>query len=229
MMPGTNRHILSEFDTALNSFRNDAIMMASLTRRNLDHAQRGLFELDEDHCNTAIADHQEICLLERQMEGEGMNLLMRFQPVASDLRVVIATMKISVNLERISDLAVNIARRARKLIAPSAPSETEELKPLFEHATRMLDDAVAAICTGNLALVQSLKIRDQELTTRSQELAGNIATRMSLEVGDGVARYLELIFILRYLEQIGDLSTNLGEDAVLGYSRDPIPPNAGEE
>ncbi len=110
-MPGTNRHILSEFDAALNSFRNDAIMMASLTRRNLDYAQRGLFELDEDHCNTAIADHQEIWLLERQMEGEGMNLLMRFQPVASDLRVVIATMKISVNLERISELAVNIARR----------------------------------------------------------------------------------------------------------------------
>jgi phosphate transport system protein len=202
--------------------------LASSTQ-NLDHARQGLFNLDEDHCNTAIADDEEIDALERQMDTDGMNLLMRFQPVASDLRVVIATMKISVNLERISDLAVNIARRARKLIAPSAPSETEELKPLFEHATRMLDDAVAAICTGNLALVQSLKIRDQELTTRSQELAGNIATRMSLEVGDGVARYLELIFILRYLEQIGDLSTNLGEDAVLGYSRDPIPPNAGEE
>ena len=54
-----------------------------------------------------------------------MNLLMRFQPVASDLRIVIATMKISVNLERISDLAGSIARRARKLIAPSLPDESE--------------------------------------------------------------------------------------------------------
>jgi phosphate transport system protein len=227
MMPGTNRHILSEFDTALNSFRNDAIMMASLTRRNLDHAQRGLFELDEDHCNTAIADHQEICLLERQMEGEGMNLLMRFQPVASDLRVVIATMKISINLERISELAVNIARRARKLIGPSPPEEIKALKPLFEHATLMLDDAIAAFTTGNLELEQSLKTRDRELAAKGHELASNITTRMSFELDDGVARYLELIFIIRHLEQIGNFTTNFGEDIVLAYSN--VPPNAGEE
>lgn len=226
MMPGTNRHILSEFDAALNSFRDDAIMMASLARRNLDHAQRGLFDLDEDHCNTAIADHQEICLLESQMDRDGMNLLMRFQPVASDLRVVITTMKISANLERISDLAMNIARRARKLIAPSTPSETETLKPLFESATGMLDDAVKAFSTRNLELVQSLKMRDQGLATKSQELASNITTRMSFELDDGIARYLELIFIIRHLEQVGNLSANLGEDIVLAYSN--VPPIAEE-
>jgi phosphate transport system protein len=183
--------------------------------------------LDEDHCNTAIADHQEICLLERQMEGEGMNLLMRFQPVASDLRVVIATMKISVNLERISELAVNIARRARKLIGPSPPDEIKALKPLFEHATLMLDDAAAAFTTGNLELEQSLKTRDQELAAKGHELASNITTRMSFELDDGVARYLELIFIIRHLEQIGNFTTNLGEDIVLAYSN--VPPNADEE
>jgi len=225
MMPGPNRHILSEFDAALNSFRDNANMMASLTQRNLDHARQGLFEVDGDHCNTAIADHEEIDLLERQMDRDGMNLLMRFQPVASDLRIVIATMKISVNLERISDLAVNIARRARKLIAASPPGQAEALRPLFEHATRMLNDAVAAFSTGNLEPVRSLKIRDRELATKSQELAGNITTRMSFELDDGVARYLELIFILRYLEQIGNLSTNLVEDAVLAYSKDAIPSN----
>ena len=64
------------------------------------------------------------------------------------------------------------------------------------------------------------KIRDQELATKSQELAGNITTRMSFELDDGVARYLELIFILRHLEQVGNLSANLGEDIVLAYSRD---------
>jgi phosphate uptake regulator len=53
------------------------------------------------------------------------------------------------------------------------------------------------------------------------ELAGGITTRMSFEADDGVARYLELIFILRYLEQIGNLSTNLGEDTVLAFSKNP--------
>ncbi len=220
MMPGTNRHILGEFDAALSSLRDNAIMMASLTQRTLDHAKQGLLEMDEDQCNTAIADAEEIDLLERQMDRDGMNLLMRFQPVASDLRIVIATMKISVNLERISDLAVSIARRARKLIDPTPPGETAELQPLFEHAFGMLNDAVMAFSTSNLDLVPPLKVRDQELAAMSQELAGSITTRMSFELGDGVARYLELIFILRYLEQIGSLATNLGEDIVLAYSRD---------
>ena len=87
----------------------------------------------------------------------------------------------------------------------------------------MLNDAVAAFSTGDLEPVRSLKIRDRELATKSQELAGNITTRMSFELDDGVARYLELIFILRYNDQIGNLSTNLVEDAVLAYSRDAIP------
>jgi phosphate transport system protein len=68
MTPETNRHILGEFDAALSSLRDNVIMMASLTQRNLDHARQGLFNLDEDHCNTAIADDEEIDALERQMD-----------------------------------------------------------------------------------------------------------------------------------------------------------------
>jgi phosphate transport system protein len=227
MIPEANRHILSEFDSALNSLRDNVIMMASLTRRNLDHARQGLFELDEDQCNTAIADHEEIDLLEREMEREGINLLMRFQPVASDLRIVIATMKISANLERISDLAASIARRARKLAAPPPPNETEALKSLFEHAILMLQDAITAFSAGNLELARSLKARDQDLAAKGHELASNITTRMAFEVDDGAARYLELIIIIRHLEQIGNLSTNLGEDVLLAYSN--VPPSTDEE
>jgi phosphate transport system protein len=96
MPESTSRHILSEFDAALDSLRDNLLLMTSLTQRNLDHARSGLLLGDEDHCNTAIADDEEIDLLETQIDSEGMRLLMRFQPLASDLRVVIATMKISV-------------------------------------------------------------------------------------------------------------------------------------
>jgi phosphate transport system protein len=227
MTPGANRHILSEFDSALNAFRDNAIMMASLTQRNLDHAQQGLFELDEDHCNTAIADHEEIILLEHQMDRDGMNLLMRFQPVAGDLRIVIATMKISANLERISDLAANIARRARKLTIPPAPDETRALEALFEQATRILDDAIAAFATGDLELARSLKVRDQDMFLKSHDLAEDITTRLAFAVDDGAARYLDLIIVIRYLEQIGNLSSSLAEDILLAYSN--VPPSSADE
>lgn len=227
MTPGANRHILSEFDAALNAFRDNAIMMASLTQRNLDHARQGLFELDEDHCNTAIADHEEIILLEHQMDGDGMNLLMRFQPVARDLRVVIATMKISANLERISNLAANIARRARKLTIPPAPDETRALEALFEQATRILDDAIAAFATGDLELARSLKLRDQDMVLKSHDLAEDITTRLAFAVDDGAARYLDLMIVIRHLEQIGNLCTSLAEDILLAYSN--VLPRAADE
>ena len=115
-----NIHILSTFEEALRSLRNDALMMASLTERNLENTRKGLFDRDEDWCNTVIADDEEVDTLEVQIDREGINVMLRFQPVASDMRDVISTMKLSVNLERIADQAVNIARRARKLIARPA-------------------------------------------------------------------------------------------------------------
>ena len=118
-----NTHILSTFEEALRSLRNDALMMASLTERNLENTRKGLFDRDEDWCNTAIADDEEVDTLEVQIDREGVNIMLRFHPLASDMRDVISTMKLSVNLERIADQATNIARRSRKLIARPAVDE----------------------------------------------------------------------------------------------------------
>ena len=105
-----NTHILSTFEEALRSLRNDALMMASLTERNLENTRKGLFDRDEDWCNTAIADDEEVDTLEVQIDREGINIMLRFHPLASDMRDVISAMKLSVNLERIADQATNIAR-----------------------------------------------------------------------------------------------------------------------
>ena len=109
------RHILGTFDEALASLRNNVLMMAGLAERSLDRAMKGLFERDDQLCAYAIADDEEIDQLEMQIDKDGVAILLRFQPVASDLRRVVAAMKLSSNLERIADQATNIARRARKL------------------------------------------------------------------------------------------------------------------
>ena len=224
MSESTSRHILSEFDAALNSLRDNALMMASLTQRNLGHAHTGLFLRDEDHCNTAIADDEQIDLLEEQMDSEGMRLLARFQPLASDLRVVIATMKISVNLERISDLSVNIARRSRKVIALSPIPQTGQLNILFEDTAKMLADAIKAFALSNLSLALSLKARALGVIDKSHEFAAEVTYRMSFETGDNLQGYLELIYVARYLEQIASLCANMSEDTVLAFSKHPTKP-----
>src|SRR6478672_10770534 len=99
----TPKHILGTFDEALASLRNNVLMMSSLAERNLERAMKGLFDRDDDLCTHTIADDEEIDQLEIQMDKDGVAILLRFQPVASDLRRVVAAMKLSTNLERLGD------------------------------------------------------------------------------------------------------------------------------
>src|SRR6516164_4724778 len=114
-MQDRGKHIRSNFDSALNSLKNDALMMSSLTERLLDNAIQGLLKRDSDLCNLTIADDEEVDVLEKQIDKEGIEIMIRFQPVACDMRQVISTMKLSANLERVADQSVVIARRAKKL------------------------------------------------------------------------------------------------------------------
>src|SRR5207247_4677499 len=119
------RHILGTFDEALASLRNNVLMRSSLTERSLDRAITGLLQRDDKICAIAIADDEEIDQLEKQMDKDGIDLLLRFQPVASDLRRVVSAMKLSSNLERIADQGTNIARRARKLQQPPLRTQSD--------------------------------------------------------------------------------------------------------
>ena len=97
------------------ALKNDALMMSSLAERLLENAMQGLLKRDSTLCNLAIADDEEVDVLEKQIDKEGVEIMIRFHPVASDMRQVISTMKLSSNLERIADQSVVIARRAKKL------------------------------------------------------------------------------------------------------------------
>jgi len=116
-MPERSKHIRSSFDAALYSLKNDVLMMSSLTDRSFQAAVEGLLNRDSDLCSQVIADDDEIDILERQVDHDGVNLLLRFHPVASDMREVISAMKVSTSLERIADQSVTIPRRAKRLNA----------------------------------------------------------------------------------------------------------------
>src|SRR5205823_8777961 len=125
----TPKHILGTFDEALSALRNNVLMMAGLTERSLERAMKGLFNRDDNLCVTAIADDEEIDQLEKQIDKDGVDILLRYQPVASDLRRVVSAMKLSPNIERVADQATNIARRARKLNRHPALPEVELIRP----------------------------------------------------------------------------------------------------
>ncbi len=213
-----NTHILSTFEEALRSLRNDALMMASLTERNLENARKGLFERDEDWCNTVIADDEEVDTLEIQIDREGINIMLRFHPLASDMRDVISTMKLSVNLERIADQAVGIARRSRRLIARPAVDEILQLRADLSLRGNDGEGRRARLCQpGSRTGSRRSRNAIGQLDEMNRNFADKLTDLMSHHV-DHIPTYMDLIFIAKFLERIGDQATNIGEDTVYAIS-----------
>ena len=207
------KHILGTFDEALSSLRNNVLMMAGLAERTLDRAIKGLLQRDDNLCTTAIADDEEIDQLEKQIDKDGVDVLLRFQPVASDLRRVVAAMKLSPNIERIADQATNIARRARKLNRHPPLPETEMIIPIQAHAMAMFKDAIDAFAREDVDLGRAVVARDKELDYMNKMASRRLTERMAQDPKQ-LRGYLNLIFISRCLERVGDHATNIAEDAV---------------
>ena len=211
-MPDRGKHIRSQFDAALNSLRNDVLMMSSLTERLLDNAIQGLLRRDSDLCNLSIADDEDVDVLEKQIDKIGIEIILRFQPVASDLRQVISAMKVSNNLERIGDQAVLIARRAKKLNKCPSLREVSFVEPIYREALSIFRDSLRAFVDGDSDLALELKPRDRHLDEIHRAFANTVTERIIADPAQ-VPSYLNIIFIARALERIGDHATNIAEDA----------------
>jgi phosphate transport system ATP-binding protein len=212
-MKQENRHINHDFEQAIHKLREEVIAMGRIARLNLDRAMQGLRDRDADLCELAIASDTEADDAECRIDAMGMEILVRFHPFASDLRMVISSMKIVTNLERISDHAVNIAKRAKKILAYLELNETQVLDPLHRIALGLLDRALISYVDRSATLGQSLTAEDEKLDRAEKHLIATL--NFSLEQGGDRAEVcMHLIFIARSLERIGDLAVNIGEDAV---------------
>jgi phosphate transport system protein len=196
-------------------------MMAGLTERSLDRAIKGLLERDDDLCANAIADDEEIDQLEKQIDKDGVDLLLRFQPVASDLRRVVSAMKLSPNIERVADQATTIARRARKLNRHPPLLEVELIKPMYQHALSMFKDSINAFVNEDAELARGIIPQDDVLDEMNRSTSRVLTERMAHDP-EQLRGYLNLIFISRCLERVGDHATNIAEDAVYAAAAEDI-------
>jgi phosphate transport system protein len=209
-MAEQSKHIISSFDAAAYGLKNDVLMMSSLTDRIFQAAVEGLLNRDSDLCSQVIADDDEIDILEKQVDLDGVNMLVRFQPVASDMREVISAMKVGTSLERIADQAVTIARRAKRLIARPALHELAFLEPPYRLALVIFHDSMRAFADGDYELARTLKLKDRELDALTDDVTERLAERVAHE-SESLRGYLDLIFIARAFERVGDNSTNIAE------------------
>jgi phosphate transport system protein len=216
-----SKHILGSFDEALTSLRNDLLMMAGLAERSLDRAIKGLLQRDDDLCANAIADDEEIDQLEKQIDQDGLEVLLRFHPVASDLRRVVSAIRLSPNIERIGDQATNIAKRARKLNRHPPLPEMELLLPMQAHAMSMFKDSINAYVRENVELARSVCSRDKPLDDMNREVNEKLTERMMADT-EQLRGYFNLLMVSRALERVGDHATNISEDAVYAAAAEDI-------
>ena len=169
-MPEQGKYIISSYDAALYGLRNDVQMMSSL-RSDSSERLRSFLTRNSQLCDQVVAEDEEIDTLEKQEDQDGVGLLIRFHPVATDMRQVVSAMKVSTNLERIGDQSVTIARRAKRLNSRPLVSEVALLEPAYRQALAIFRDSMRAFGESDCTLAQMLKPRDKELDALTTSIA----------------------------------------------------------
>lgn len=208
------KHHLPGFDQALDTLKEDVTLMANLVSRNLANARAGFAERDEDFSAAVIADDDEVDVLEKQVDRLGTDILMRYQPMITDLRTVLATIKLSNILERVSNQAVSIARRSRKLAEdPSPPDEQQSLLTHFDAVIRLFSEAIIAFRDVDTVAAGRVLGRTESLGAAGREFDENFTERLE-ERPFGSRTYVNLMAVAQSLEAITYLTEHIANEIV---------------
>lgn len=172
----------------------------------LENRDQAAAEKAEQH--DALIDQFEI-----ELEEDCLHTLALYQPVASDLRLIISALKINTDLERVGDLAVNIAHKAAALAKKPDFTSPVDLKPMAAKVRTMLRDSIRALVDFDATLAQQVCAADDEVDAMKRQTRVRIE-QLIQEQPDAAAALLRLLAVARNLERVGDSATNIAEDVV---------------
>jgi phosphate transport system protein len=187
--------------------------MAGRAEEQLRAALAAVKRLDAQSANQTIMADRGVDALELEIEELAINLLARRQPMAGDLRTLVAVLKISNDLERVGDHAVNIAQCAKRLAEAYPMPQPSELDEMAELSTGMLRDAIGAFIERDVALARNVCIRDDEVD-RCNDIIFRLMLSQVAENTNKLIPALQMMLVARNLERVADLATNLGEDVI---------------
>jgi phosphate transport system protein len=172
-----------------------------------------LMERNPEAAERIIAGDEEVNDLQIEVDDRCLKLLALQQPMASDLRLITAAMKINADLERIGDQAVNIAENALKMMNAPPLKPIIDLPRMAELAEGMTRDSLDAFVRKDSALARSVLARDDEVDQLKDHIFRVLLTYMMADPGT-IERALSLILVSRNLERIADHATNIAEDVI---------------
>ena len=203
-------HILKHFDVELRTLKDKLLLMASVVEEHIASAMRALGERDVAVAVKVERNDRQVNVLEMEVDELCVRLLALRQPAASDLRFIAASLKINTDLERMGDLAVNIAERAEALARSPQLLPQLDLAPLAQTAQGMLKDSLDAFVRGDAEQAEGVLERDQVADEHFRTAFHALMDSMKRDPAT-VERAIGLMFIAKHLERIADHSTNIGE------------------
>jgi len=204
------RHINSAFDVELLSLKEQIVSMGSLVDRHVGEAVAALVERNPERAGRVIEADRAVNRMELAIDEQCIRVLALQQPEASDLRFTAAALKMVTDLERIGDLAVNMAERVQALCEEPALRAIEELPPMAAAAQRMLREVIDAFVTGDLGTAERVIAADPAIDAWMQRIFEEVKAVMTRD-SSAVARGLATILFAKHVERMGDHVTNVAE------------------
>jgi len=201
------------FDEELNRLNEKLLLMARLVEESVALAVKGLKERQEEFARDVIKREQDVNLMEIEIDELCMKLLALRQPVASDLRFITSAMKIAGDLERIGDLAVNIAEVSLELLKVPLLKPLIDIPRMAAVAQSMVKDSLNAFINRDEKLARAVCERDDEVDSLNDQIFRELLTYMISDPAT-INRAVGLILVGRHLERIADHATNIGEDVI---------------
>jgi len=206
-------HTLKNFDAELARLYGEIRRMGELAVAQLKAALFALQSKDAAVADAVVRGDAAIDALEREVGHDVLRLLALRQPMARDLREVYGALKISANIERIGDLAANIAKRAKIVHRHNELPVLADIEALLNLSANMVADAVAAYHARDAERSLAVRARDAELDEHYTQLFQRLLSHMST-TPDAITAGTHLLFIAKNLERVGDHATNIVENTI---------------
>jgi phosphate transport system protein len=205
---------MTHLDTEIHLLREEIIELHRMVRTQLVKCKTALLNFDRDMAKEVVATEKRINALELKIDRDCENILALFNPVAVDLRFILAVLKINNNLERIGDHAEGIARYVLDLDKANNEIVTRyRVEEGFEVAVSMIDDSLSALLNEDTALARKVFLKDEALDHINKN-ATNVAIDLIQKNTPDPLHYVNTLSIVRKLERVGDQTKNIAEEII---------------
>ena len=219
--------VARHFQDELEQLKTRLLEMGGLAEEQVRLAVKALVDRDRDLIEQVLHGDDPLNALHIEIDGRCFTLLALHQPMAVDLRSIVSAVKINTDLERVGDLAINIAEAARRY-APHPPvKRLIDIPRMATLAQSMLREALDAFVRRDTDLAQHVLDEDDTLDTLKTQIFRELLTYM-LQDASTIEPALDLILVSRHLERIGDHATNIAEDVIFMVSARDVRHHAGE-